>query len=54
MVPNPIRTGLLRLRKWHETAPLPKEIVIEPTTKCDLECPTCLHKTITGAGGRRT
>ncbi|MDH7556864.1 MAG: SPASM domain-containing protein [Candidatus Methanosuratincola sp.] len=53
MVPNPIRTGLLRLRKWHEIVPLPKEIVIEPTTKCDLECPTCLHKTITGARGEK-
>jgi len=49
MVPNPIRTGLLRLRKWHERAPLPREVVIEPTTKCDLECPTCLHRNIPSA-----
>ncbi len=46
MVPNPLRTGLLRLRGWREAAPLPKEVVIEPTTKCDLYCPTCLHRTL--------
>ncbi|MEM4657784.1 MAG: SPASM domain-containing protein [Candidatus Methanosuratincola sp.] len=45
MAPTPI-SGLFRLRKWHETATLPREVVIEPTTKCDLECPTCLHKAI--------
>ncbi|MEJ5292388.1 MAG: SPASM domain-containing protein [Candidatus Methanosuratincola sp.] len=50
MVPNPIRTGLLRLRRWHETAPLPREIVIEPTAKCGLECLTCLHRTIPRKG----
>ncbi|MEN3035243.1 MAG: SPASM domain-containing protein [Candidatus Methanosuratincola sp.] len=49
MLQNPIRTGLLRLRRWHEAVPLPSEIVIEPTTKCDLECPTCLHRALPSA-----
>lgn len=41
------RRGALRLKRWHEVMPLPKEIVVEPTTKCTLECQTCLHRNLT-------